>query len=305
MSGFMTRSLPVFQVDAFTRRCFTGNPAAVVLEADGLDAGQMQLIARELNVGDTAFVLRPDGDDHDLRVRFFTPRAEAAFVGHATVAVHAVLTELGRPAAPRQKQKTGIVRVSACRDGDSINVGIEQPPPKMRGAPTPAQLSAVLAALGLAADELDARAPPVIAGENSTRLMLALRDAAVLARLQPDLPRLKSLSGELAAPGFFLYTLRPALPDCATEARMFCPAIGINEDPVSGNAHGMLGAWLWQQGLLTPHAATGIPAFIGAQGHHLQRPGRVSVALAVTAGTLDGVCIGGDAVVVLKSTLTL
>jgi PhzF family phenazine biosynthesis protein len=197
------------------------------------------------------------------------------------------------------------VRVSACEDDGVVNVGIEQPAPRMCGAPTPAQLAAVLTALGLAADELDARAPPVIAGENSTRLMLALRDAAVLARLQPEMARLATLSTELGAPGFFLYTLRPAMPDCDTEARMFCPAIGINEDPVSGNAHGMLGAWLWQNGLLGSQGPRGIPAFNGAQGHHLRRPGHVAVALAIAAGRLEGVSIGGDAVVLLQSILSL
>jgi PhzF family phenazine biosynthesis protein len=305
MAGTMPGTLPVFQIDAFTRQRFTGNPAAVVLDADALRAEQMQLIARELNVGDTAFVLRPDAGDHDLRVRFFTPRAEAAFVGHATVAVHAVLAASGRPAAPRQKQQTGIVRVSACSADGIVNVGIEQPAPQMRGAPAPGLLQAALNELGLAADELDARAPPVIAGANSTRLLLAVRDAAVLARLQPDMGRLARLSAELGAPGYFVYTLRPSLPACGTEARMFCPAIGIAEDPVSGNAHGMLGAWLWQCGLLPQQNTTQIPTFTGAQGHHLGRPGRVAVVLAIDAGKLAGVSIGGDAVLVLQSTLNL
>jgi PhzF family phenazine biosynthesis protein len=301
----MARTLAVFQVDAFTRQRFSGNPAAVVLDADALSTEQMQLIARELNLGDTAFVLQPDAGDHDLRVRFFTPRAEAAFVGHATVAVHAVLALLGRALMPRQKQQTGIVRVSARVDEGIANVGIELPVPLLRGAPAPELLQATLAALGLAADDLDERAPPVIAGETSTRLMLAVRSAAQLAGLKPDLARLAALSPALGAPGYFLYTLRPSIPDCTTEARMFCPSLGIAEDPVSGNAHGMLGVWLWQRGLLPPSGLAQHPSFTGAQGHHLGRPGRVAVALSVAAGKLTGVSIGGDAVLMLQSTLSL
>jgi len=301
----MTGTLRFFHVDAFTRERFTGNPAGVVPEADALTTEQMQLIARELQLGDTAFVLKPDGPDHDLRVRFFTPRAEAAFVGHATVAVHAVRALLEQPPAPRQKQQTGIVRVSACVDRGVANVGIELAPPLLRGAPAPADLSAVLDALGLAPEELDLRAPPVIAGASSTRLVLGVRDAAVLARLQPDLARLAALSAALGAPGFLVYTLRPALPGCLTEARMFCPAIGIPEDPVSGNAHGMLGAWLWQHGLLAATTPGGLPRFTGAQGHHLRRPGRVSVALAVDRGHIDSISIGGEAVLVSRATLQL
>ena len=91
----MSRRIRIFQVDAFTTERFTGNPAGVVLDADSLTDGEMLAIARELNNADTAFVLKPDGTDHELRVRFFTPRTEANFVGHATVATHFVLSRDG------------------------------------------------------------------------------------------------------------------------------------------------------------------------------------------------------------------
>lgn len=107
----MSRSLAVFQVDAFTRQRFTGNPAGVVLGADALSDEEMLAIARELNNADTAFVSAPDGADHDLRVRFFTPRTEAAFVAHATVAAHYVMSRRPGPRRLRQKQKAGIVEV--------------------------------------------------------------------------------------------------------------------------------------------------------------------------------------------------
>lgn len=303
----MAITVPVFQVDAFTDRQFAGNPAGVVLDADGLTAGQMQLIARELNNGDTAFALQPDGPDHDVRVRFFTPRSEAAFVGHATVALHAVLATLRRAAAPRQKQKSGLVSVRAdVRDG-ACSVSIAQPPPVLRGAPEPALLQAVLAALGIGAEELDAAAPPMIAGEASGRLLLAVHSGATLARLQPDLPALAALSPRLGTPGYFVYTRHAA--DADTEARMFCPALGIPEDPVSGNAHGMLGAWLWQCGLLRasaePAAGMARAAFTGAQGRHVQRPGQVRVELRIAAGAVAGVSIGGSAVVVFQTSVTV
>ena len=91
----MSRRIRIFQVDAFTTDRFTGNPAGVVLDADSLSDAEMLAIARELNNADTAFVLKPDGPDHELRVRFFTPRTEASFVGHATVATHFVLSRDG------------------------------------------------------------------------------------------------------------------------------------------------------------------------------------------------------------------
>jgi PhzF family phenazine biosynthesis protein len=112
----MSRRIRIFQVDAFTPERFTGNPAGVVLDADSLADAEMLAIARELNNADTAFVLKPDGADHELRVRFFTPRTEAGFVGHATVATHFVLSRdgLAHPAANgriRQRQKSGLVDI--------------------------------------------------------------------------------------------------------------------------------------------------------------------------------------------------
>ena len=125
--GAMTHKIQVHQVDAFTVERFTGNPAGVVLNADGLSDAQMLAIARELNNADTAFIFAPDGEGHDLRARFFTPRTEAGFVGHATVAAHYVLSR--RPDAPRQlrqKSKAGIVDVEIRGGGDG---------PQNRGAP--------------------------------------------------------------------------------------------------------------------------------------------------------------------------
>lgn len=82
----MGKKYRIYQVDSFTRKKFSGNPAGVVLDADGLSEAQMQAIARELNNSETAFVLAPEADDHDVRVRFFTPTTEVPSCGHATIA---------------------------------------------------------------------------------------------------------------------------------------------------------------------------------------------------------------------------
>ena len=111
----MTRKIQVHQVDAFTREPFTGNPTGVVLNADALSEGQMLAIARELNNAETAFILAPDGDDHTVRARFFTPRSEAGFVGHATVAAQYVLSR--RHDAPRQVGQRGEANERSQQEG--------------------------------------------------------------------------------------------------------------------------------------------------------------------------------------------
>ena len=298
----MTRAFEVFQVDAFTRQRFTGNPAGVVLDADGLTEAEMLAIARELGNGDTAFVFRPARGDHDIHVRFFTPRTEAAFVGHATIAVHAVLATRAPQALRRQYGRSGVVEVSQL-EGDA-GFSIRQAPPSLGRSPTVAEVGPVLDALGLTAAQLDPRCPPRIAGSGSTRLLLALATGETLRDLAPDLTALARLSPLIGAAGYFLFSLAPALADCDVESRMFCPALGIPEDPVSGNAHGLLGAQLLERGLLV--VSGGQAQFRGAQGHHMGRPGQVGIVLDVAAdGSCAGVQIRGAAVLVFQTRIEL
>ena len=298
----------VFQVDAFTSQRFGGNPAGVVLDADALSATDMRLLARELGSADTAFVLAPDGPDHDLRVRFLTPRGEAAFIGHATLAVHAVFSTLGGPVLPRQKQASGIVTVDVLQAGATPRILIHQPPPPLRDTLPAALLAELLEVLGLPAASLDARCPAMLAGASSARVLLAVADGSFLTHMQPDLPRLAALCTRVGAPGVFVFTLRPSVPDVYTEARMFCPALGFAEDPVSGNAHALLGTYLLRHGLLGPRpaapASQGIIEFTGAQGHHMERAGRVTVALALDESLLTSVSIVGEAVVAFATSMT-
>ncbi len=301
----MRTMVRLFHVDAFTAERYAGNPATVVLGAEELSEATLRALARELGHGDSVFALPGAAPDHDLRVRFFTPRGESAFIGHATLALHAALQALD-PAdgqrTRRQQQRSGIVEVTTTATAAGARYAVRQPPPPLGAMPGAAALAPVLAALRLAPADLDPRCPVQVAGSGSTRLLIGLREGARLARLRPDNLALARLSGQLEVAGFFLYSLAPAVPDCTTEARMFCPAIGIAEDPVSGNAHGMLGVYLVAHGLLPVQA--GRAAFTGRQGHHMERPGRVEVDLEIGDGAVRTVTIAGNAVVVYEGRLT-
>jgi PhzF family phenazine biosynthesis protein len=235
-----------------------------------------------------------------MRVRFFTPRGEAPFIGHATVAVHTVLAALGLPPRSRQKQASGLARITTTARGTQPPlIGIHQNAPPIGRPLDGGEIAAVMTAVGLPVDALDERAPPVVVGAGSTRALLALRSGEQLAQLRPDLPRLAQLSTPLGAPGYFFFSLRPSVADCDTEARMFCPALGIDEDPVSGNAHGMLGTYLVSRGLLTVSGARA--AFVGAQGSHVGRPGRVEVMLDVDRTNARYVQISGTGVIIFET----
>lgn len=310
----MSRRIRIFQVDAFTADRFTGNPAGVVLDAGALSDAEMLAIARELNNADTAFVLAPDGSDHELRVRFFTPRTEASFVGHATIATHFVLSGDGMPPLAqggrrvRQKQKSGIVDVEVRGEGAARRIAVRQAPPPLGRQLNDRERLAVLDALALSTGDIDTRCPLRIVGGTGTRLLIGVRNTDQLKQLKPDFLRLTTLSAQLGAAGFFVFTLTHAFPGCLTESRMFCPALGIPEDPVSGNAHGLLGAYLADQGLLVQSGGTA--KFTGAQGHHLHRSGRIDVELEFTPNEngemkLGAVWIVGQAVAIFETAMTL
>jgi len=300
----MTRKIQVHQVDAFTRTPFTGNPAGVVLNADGLEDAQMLAIARELNNADTAFILSPEGPDHEVRAKFFTPRLEAGFVGHATVAAHYVLSRRrSHVERLRQKSKAGIVEIDVRGSGEDRRIAIRQPRPPVGRELNDRERLAVLDALALATDDLDLRCPIRIAGSSSTRLLVGVRGHEQLKALKPDSARLTTLSAQLGAAGYFIFTLAPQDPTCLTESRMFCPALGISEDPVSGNAHGLLGAYLAECKLLKHDGQ--LASFSGSQGHYLHRPGRVEVELELRDGQIDAVWIIGQAVSIFETEIAL
>jgi len=264
----------------------------------------MLAIARELNNADTAFILSPDGADHDIRARFFTPRTEVGFVGHATVAAHYVLSHTAPGTGPRrQKSKAGVVQVEIRGTGEERRIAVRQSAPPLGRELNERERLAVLDALALASDDLDGRCPLRIVGAGSTRLMVAVRATEQLKQLKPDLARLTTLSAQLGAAGYFVFTLAPERPNCLTESRMFCPALGIPEDPVSGNAHGLLGTYLAHYELLRRDGERA--AFCGSQGHFVNRPGLVEVELEFRDGTLDAVWIIGQAVSIFETEMTL
>ncbi len=252
-----------------------------------------------------AFVFAANGPDHDVRLRFFNARKEAPFVGHATVAAHAVLLTLGRRGAGacRQHSGTGIIEVNAQVDqaaaGAQSLIEFRQAVPEL-DPPLPFKTTLRVAeALRLPATQLHEIMPARIAHKGSSRLLVPIADARQLDALAPNVDTLLSLGTELGTEGFFVFALDRNSDELSTESRMFCPALGIPEDPVSGNAHAMLAAYLWDLGQFGKNSTT----FIGRQGRQMKRPGEVNVKLEIDQGALVAAHIGGAAVIVSEGTL--
>jgi len=300
-----SRQCRLYLVDAFTRERFTGNPAAVVLDANILSEDEMRRIARELRHMDVAFVLDSDAPDHDVDIRFFSPRREVTFLGHATVAAHYVRAIAdGLPKGKvRQKTAVGIVEVEVHGKGSKLRVTIHQSPATFGPVVPSERVGPVLDALGISSSSLHPQCPMQVMSKPSSRLMIGVQSPDVLESLQPKMDQLISLTPHVGADGFFVFAIKPGVEPFGTESRMFCPVLGVPEDPVSGNAHGMLGVYLVHNGLLA--SDNGAAHLHGQQGRFVDRPGQVDVTVVASGKRANEVRVTGEAVIVSEGVLPL
>jgi PhzF family phenazine biosynthesis protein len=260
-------NLAIVQVDAFTNTAFSGNPAAVCVLPRACAERWMQDVAREMNLSETAFLVR-QGEAYHLR--WFTPVVEVDLCGHATLASAHVLWEHGYadPAAEIQfHTRSGLL--SARRDGRWIEMDFPaEPEREVHGAPE------LAAALG---------ATPRYVGQNRFDYLVELASEDIVRSLKPDLTRL----ARIASRGFIV-TAPADSAEYDFVSRFFAPGVGVNEDPVTGSAHCCL-APFWSERL-------GKSELVGYQAS--ERGGVVRVRMDG-----DRVRLGGQAVTVLRGEL--
>ena len=295
-------ALPIIQADVFTDRQFAGNPAAAVLDADGLDATDMQRIAGEMLVAGTAFISGSRKPGVDWRLRTFTPRREVAYSGHTTLCGAHALIESGRLAAARVTFDTpsGLVAVDVGRvDGRAPLMWLEPAPPVCRLFE--GDTVEILDALGLARAALGGWARPSVTPDND--LLLPVRDLAGLRSVEPDMRRLAALRTAQRARGVCVVSREAVDAASGSHCRFFAPHYGVPEDIVTGSVHSAIGVWLLDAGVVD--AVNGRAVFIAEQGDGLGRPGRLHVELTVSGGRGVRARVGGRAVTVLSGSLQL
>lgn len=295
----------IYQVDAFTTKRFGGNPAGVVPNADGLTEAQMQALARELNNSETAFILSPNAPDHDVRIRFFTPTIEVPSCGHATIAAHYVRAIEQRlpTCVVAQKIGIGILPVEIGKEGDDYRIVMTQGAIQFSPPLSGETRKMLLAALRLSDSDMDLRCPMQIVSTGHSKVLIGIKRRDTLDAMQPDLARLAELSSILRCNGYFVFALDPASAGALARGRMFAPAIGIPEDPVTGNANGPLGAYLVKHRLAKTDRNT--LRFSAVQGEAMGRPGMVDVEVAIADGQPARVKVGGRAVVVFQTEIRI
>lgn len=287
----------VYHVDAFTSVPFRGNSAGVVLHADGLSEAQMQLIARELRHSETAFLLT--SNDSDVRIRYFTPTVEVPICGHATVAAHYVRAKvLGLSnTTVWQTSLAGRHRVDVEAIGNDYRISLEQGTPGFEPPLQGAVRAAIIHAMHLSEDDMLPGLPIQVATTGHSKVMIPLKPEVDLDALSPDLQALATISQQIGCNGFFPFQIRKG--ENATDGRMFSPAIGIVEDPVTGNANGPMGAWLVHHRLMAHDGKT--LRVQGHQGRALGRDGIVDVTVAIRDNQPEKVTITGSAVILFHA----
>jgi trans-2,3-dihydro-3-hydroxyanthranilate isomerase len=289
--------IPIVQVDAFTERAFGGNPAAVVLDAQGLSDAQMQAIATEMRVAGTAYLTPATSADAQWRLRWFTPTREIAYSGHTTLAAVHVLIEAGRLRNDHVVFETQAGHLGATVVADSAHrlIWLEPKVPTLHAFS--GQLGHVREALGLPAAA--GWAHPVTTPDHD--LLIPVAGLDVLRALTPNLAALADVATHAGVRGVCLVSRETVEKGSETHCRFFAPHFGVPEDIVTGSVHSSIGVWLLDAGLL--HADGSLAAFTAEQGDGLGRPGRLRVELQVRAGAVTRVRVGGSAVTVLSGSI--
>ena len=296
-----------FQVwDVFTSEPFSGNPLAVVLDAQGLDTPAMQRIANEFNLSETTFILPPQQPGHQAHVRIFTPFYEMPFAGHPTVG-SAVAIAAGQGIADGifvLEEAVGPVRCVVSTPGPAPFAEFSLP--KLpQPAPFDISREAAAAALGLDPQDIGFENHQVSAWDAGVPYVtIPVRDLASAAKATLDTAHWLKLTGGATAaraPAAYVYCRETVLHDSGFHARMFAGHVGLVEDPATGSAAAAFaGAVVRFDALADGHSQVWIE-----QGVEMGRPSLLHLHLDVSGGEIVTARIGGQAVKIAAGELYL
>lgn len=311
------RHIRIKQVDAFTEIPLTGNPTGVVVDASGLTEKEMQIVAAEMAVPETAFILPPSVKNADLRIRWFTPTMEVPLCGHATIASFHALAEDGLAGMTGEgvyrftlETGSGALPVTVEKGQTSVDVWFGLNLPSFQRASV--QKLDVMRILNISLDEFETRMPIVA----DRYLYVPVRRLHTVFALNPNTFALSQFLANRNLSGLCVFTTETVDRESSVHSRFFAPNVGINEDPVTGSANGPLGVYLFENGVLTENGARARHAskqanerggeeekmltIIAEQGDAIGRKGRVYVRLLSRGDRVSSVSIGGRAVTVFN-----
>ena len=310
------RQYEFLQLDVFTDRAFAGNPLAVFPEAEGLADGEMQKIAREMNLSETVFVLRSRDERSLRRLRIFTPARELPMAGHPVVGTWNALAREG--VVPVPESGSGWTRIHheigigvlpvdiEFKDGQPLQVVMTQGRFETQGEVTEAfERAEIERALGLATEDIDESLPIEVVSTGIPILVVPVRTLSALSRCRVNAALLGEAYTRAGATLCYAFTreTREGSPSEA-HARSFVPEAGIPEDPATGGAAGPLAAYLVNHDALTIEPDDDVFRFRIEQGDFMERPSRINVEVKGGRGAaIERVRVGGSAVMVARGRL--
>ena len=282
----------IIYLDAFTSEPFSGNPCAVLPQAEGLTDAQMQKIAMETNLSETAFVF--PSDKATVKVRYFMPRKEIPFAGHPTIATAMMLAQEGllphqRPVATVDFEfNIGVlpVDIHLDEDGKPIKAVMTQQKPAFGHILDKGDLTECL---GIGVDDLLDNAPIQVVSTGVPFLLVPVNALDVLRKARVNRAPFQALLSQIGVDAAYLFHLGGFAPDADAHGRLFSSTAG-SEDPFTGSAAGCMGAYMARYGL-----GTG-PAYAVEQGHLMGRPGMGTVEVHGAGDAIEWVKVGGCAV---------
>lgn len=287
-------------VDVFTDQRFSGSPLAVFTDARGLNTEQMQRIARELNHSETTFVFPPFDQAHDYSVRIFSPHAELPTAAHPSIGTaFAIAQERAVVPTPAPKrlvfdEAAGPVSVSMV---SPITTTKQELPRFGSEYPEPTTAAAVLS---LTVDDLLEGLPVQAVASSLPYLIIPIKSLSALKRIRLRADIWERTIRRFEAPHIFAFCLEPERAGSTASARMFAPALGINEAPATESACGPLAAYLIKYRLVQPRREQ---LFVFEQGAEIGRPSFIHVMTEQEQDTLTQLRIGGQCVVVGDGTI--
>jgi trans-2,3-dihydro-3-hydroxyanthranilate isomerase len=297
------------QVDVFTDRPFGGNPLAVFPEAEGLTTGEMQQLAREMNLSETTFVLPPQAEGADFRVRIFTPAKELPFAGHPVVGTHWVLTHLGRVDLHEPVTRVcfelgvGVLPADLHVAGGRVErVVMTQDRPAF--LEVLADIDDLAQGLGLPPEAISGTGLPVqVVSTGVPQMMVPVRSLAEVQALDAaglNVAALNRASHAVGTDCVMVFTFETEMPGATVHTRMFAPALGVPEDPATGSANGALGAYLVHHRAVPVDATT---YMLSEQGAEIGRPSKLYIQVDSAGGQITAVRVGGQVVPVARGVM--
>lgn len=287
------KKVRVYHYDAFSVISNKGNPAGVVLHADGLSEEDMQQIARQVGFNETSFVLQSDAAT--FRFRYFTPGHEIDLCGHATVATVFCLKRQGLLPEGEElsiETKAGVLKIRVSDTEQGFFIHMQQAEPKF--IPYEGSIDALAGLMGLTADQIDPAYPVVYGSTGTWTLLVPIRRLEDFSKMKPDRTRFPEVLLQKQSASLHPFCFHTYDPKADLHARHFSsPQSGIVEDPVTGTAAGVLGAY-YMTYLQSDQKEVRLTV---EQGQEMNREGRVYVYASKEQGRLH-VEISGTAVYV-------